>query len=584
MPGARPSGSRGGGGARGSGGSRGSGRSGGSRKRGPRAVERRIGLLSAVFLLAFTIVLGRAVWLQAVQGSSLASQAVSQQSELVEVPALRGQILDRRGGGLAVSEDAATVFATPYQVEDHHRTAAQLGPLVGLPDEDVLEALTADSGFSYIARELDLASAQRVEKLALPGIGLLPASRRTYPQGTLAAQVIGAVGSENQGLTGLEASEEETLRGTDGQRNVVHDALGEPIRLETITPAVDGADIELTLDAAIQSRTEQILAEVAATYQPKSATAIVMNPKDSELLAIANWPPMDPAEVGEAEPEQLVNGATGFTYEPGSTFKAMTVAGAVEDGAVSPESSFTLAPTLQVADREISESSPRGTETMSVAEILARSSNVGAVTIGQMLGERRFDRWVRRFGLGEPTGVRYPGEEQGIVPALEDYSGASIGNLPIGQGLSVTPMQMAAAFSVIAGDGTLRTPRLVRSVGGEPIATDPGRRVISPRTADQMREMLEGVIGDGGTVTDVAVPGYELAGKTGTSQVAEDGGYSETRYVASFIGFAPAENPRLLAAVVVNEPQGDIYGGSVAAPAFGEIASFALPYLGVAPE
>lgn len=549
-----------------------------------RIVDRRVGLLSAVFLLAFAIVIGRAVWLQGVQGASLASQALGQQTELVTVPSLRGQILDRRGSGLAVSEDAATVYATPYQVEDPQATAEALGPLVGKPDDQVLEALTAASGFSYVTRKLDLASARRVENLNLPGVGILPDSRRIYPQGTLAAQVIGAVGTDNEGLTGLEAGEEEILRGIDGERNVVHDALGEPIRLQTVLDAEDGADVQLTLDAAIQARTEQILAEVAARHQPKSATAIVMDPRNAELLAVANWPPLDPTEIGSAEPENLLNSATGFTYEPGSTFKAITVAGALESRAVSPTSAFSLPPTIQVADREIGESHERGHVTLDVSQILAQSSNVGAVKIGLEMGSERFSRWVRRFGFGAPTGIRLPGEEQGIVPRLEDYSGSSMGNLPLGQGLAVTPMQMVAAYGAIAGDGLLRTPSLIRSVDGQPVEAGPSRRVISAETAAHLRTMLEGVIGPGGTVTEVSVPGYTLAGKTGTAEVAEDGGYSETRYVASFIGFAPASDPKLLAAVIVNEPQGDIYGASVAAPAFGEIATFALPYLGVVPE
>lgn len=556
------------------------------RKAGPSAVliNRRIGLLSAVFLLAFAIVLARAVWLQGVQGSSLASQAVGQQTELVTVPALRGQILDRRGNGLAVSEDAATIYATPYQVEDPQATAVQLGPLVGKSDEEVLKALTAPSGFSYVARKLDLASARRIEALALPGIGVLPDVRRVYPQGSLAGQVIGAVGTENKGLVGIEAGEEELLRGIDGERNVVYDALGDPIRLQTVREAEDGADIQLTLDAAIQARTEQILAEVAAEHQPKSATAIVMDPRTAELLAIANWPQLDPVEIGSAEPEQLLNTAVGFNYEPGSTFKALTVAGALESKAVSPTSTFTLPPTIQVADREIGEAHDRGTVTLDVGQILAQSSNVGAVKIGLELGDVRFSRWVKRFGFGRPTGVRLPGEERGIVPELEDYSGSSMGNLPIGQGLAVTPMQMVAAYGAIASDGKLRTPTLIRSVDGEPVEPDHGRQVISPQTAATVRKMLEGVLAPGGTVSEVEVPGYTLAGKTGTAEVAENGGYSETRYVASFIGFAPASDPRILVAVIVNEPQGDIYGGSVAAPAFGEIATFALPYLGVPPE
>jgi cell division protein FtsI (penicillin-binding protein 3) len=245
---------------------------------------------------------------------------------------------------------------------------------------------------------------------------------------------------------------------------------------------------------------------------------------------------------------------------------------------------FHLEPTIQVADRTIEESHPRGPVDLSVADILAQSSNVGAVTVGLKLGATAFSQWVGRFGFGRPTGIDFPAEERGIVPSYDDYSGSSIGNLPIGQGLSVTPVQMAAAYAAIANGGILRSPQLLERVDGQPVTEPHGRRVIRPGVAAQIRQMLEGVLAPGGTASEVSVPGYALAGKTGTAQKAVDGGYSESAFVASFIGFAPAMNPRLLVAVIVDEPQGDIYGGSVAAPAFGEIASFALPYLGISPD
>ncbi|HET8639557.1 MAG TPA: penicillin-binding protein 2 [Solirubrobacterales bacterium] len=549
-----------------------------------RTVERRIGLLFAGFLLGFVMIVGRAMWLQGVQGAELASEASYQQTDVITVPGLRGSVLDRHGNALASSEDAATIFATPYQVKDPERTAGKLASILGKEKDEVLESLTVDSGFSYVAKKVDTPTAARIARLELPGIGQQPDSRRSYPQGPLAAQVIGAVGSENEGLNGLEAGEEDVLRGADGERRVVNDALGEPIRLETVNAASDGESIQLTLDPAIEAETERALARVGETYAPKGATAIVMDPQNSQILAMANWPPFDPNDLEDASPEDMMNRATGFNYEPGSTFKAFTVAAALEEKVVSPTSSFTLEPTIQVADRVIEESHARGTETLSVGEILAHSSNVGAVTIGLQLGSERFSRWINRFGFGRPTGVQFPGEEQGLVPSLDEYSGSSMGNLPIGQGLSVTPMQMMAGYAAIANGGMLRRPQLIEKVGDEPVEEPPGHRVISSQVAAEIREMLEGVLAPGGTASEVSVPGYTLAGKTGTAQVAEDGAYSETKFVASFMGFAPAQNPRLLAAVIVDQPQGDIYGGSVAAPAFGEIAEFALGYLGVPPE
>jgi cell division protein FtsI (penicillin-binding protein 3) len=549
-----------------------------------RLIERRIGLLFAGFLLCFLLIVGRAFWLQGVQGSSLASQAAYQQTEIVTVPGLRGDLLDRRGDKLAASEDAATIYATPYQVENPPQAAARLAPILKEPKGDVLEALTAEGGFSYVAQKVDLGTAAKIEALDLEGIGQLPDARRTYPQGEMAGQVIGAVGSENEGLTGLEEGEEEVLGGSDGERRIVNDALGEPIRLETIEEAEDGEDIQLTLDPVIQRETEAALNGVGETYSPKGATAIVVDPRTSEVLAMANWPPVDPGDLSEVSNEDLLNKATGFTYEPGSTFKAFTVAAALEEKKVTPTSEFTLPPSIQVADRVIEESHPRGTETMSVATILAHSSNVGSVTIGQMVGAEKFDRWIRRFGFGRETGIQYPAEEQGLLLPLEEWSGSTIGNVPIGQGLSVTPIQMVAGYTAIANGGILKPPRLIKKVGEEPVEEPEGRRVISPAVAAEVREMLEGVLAPGGTASEISVPGYTLAGKTGTAEVAEDGEYSDTKYVASFIGFAPAQNPQLLAAVIVDQPQGEIYGGSVAAPAFGRIAEFALPYLGVPQE
>jgi cell division protein FtsI/penicillin-binding protein 2 len=549
-----------------------------------RTIERRIGLLFAGFLLCFLIVVCRAFWLQGVQGAELASEAAYQQSESVPIPSLRGSLLDRYGTELAASEDAATVFAIPFEVTEPARAAEKLAPILDLSREEVLRALTSDSGYEPLAQKVPLPAAARIERLELAGIGLDPDSRRTYPQGDLAAQVIGAVGAENEGLTGLEDGHDDVLNGIDGERRVVKDATGEPIRVETVTDGEDGEDIQLTLDPAIQAKAEEVLAEVGEAYAPNGATAIAMDPRSSEVLAMANWPPVDLSDLSSASDEDLLNGATGFTYEPGSTFKAFTVAAALEEKIVTPGSAFTLEPTIQVADRVIEESHARGTATMSVAEILAHSSNVGAVTIGLQLGSDRFSRWIERFGFGRPTGVEYPAEEQGIVPELEEYSGSTMGNLPLGQGLSVTPMQMMAAYTAIANGGTLKRPRLIERVGEEPVPEPRGRRVIGAAVAAEVRTMLEGVLAPGGTASEVSVPGYTLAGKTGTSQVAEDGTYSETKYVASFIGFAPAQDPQLLVAVIVDQPQGDIYGGSVAAPAFGEIAAFALPYLGVPPQ
>jgi cell division protein FtsI (penicillin-binding protein 3) len=549
-----------------------------------RLIERRIGLLFAGFLVAFLLIVCRAFWLQGVEASQLSSQALDQQSQNLMVPGLRGAILDRDGTLLASSEDAATIYATPYQVKNPPQAAARLAPVLKLKKGEVLEALTAESGFSYLAKNVDLSTAAKVEKLKIEGVGQEPASRRTYPQGEMAGQVIGVVGSEGTGLTGLEAGEESALAGEEGERRVVTDALGDPIKLETVKEAHDGEDVQLTLDPVIQQKAEQVLAKIGETYSPQGATAIVVDPRTSEILAMANWPPVDPGDLENASNEDLLNRATSFNYEPGSTFKAFTVSAALEEGLVTPTTEFTVPPEIEIGERIIKDAEEHGTENLTVGQILARSSNIGADMIGAKIGATKFSKWIERFGFGKPTGVQFPGEEKGIVPRLSEYSGATMGNLPMGQGAAVTPMQMVQGYTAIADDGIERPPQLIKKIGEEPVHEPKGHRVISAETATEVREMLEGVLGPEGTASEVSVPGYTLAGKTGTAEVAENGGYSETKYVASFIGFAPAMHPKFLAAVIVDQPEGEIYGGSVAAPAFGEIAAFSLPYLGVPQE
>ncbi len=549
-------------------------------------VERRIGLLFATFLILLLLAAGRAIWLGGVRGDSLASAAASQQVTSVELPAERGAIVDRNGSPLAVSEPAADVSATPYLVKDPLRAAERLAPILGQTPEALVQKLAQKhSGFAYLARNLPADQAAKVQRLKLTGIDTTPGHLRFYPRTFLASQLLGSVGTDGRGLAGLEYARNDVLRGSDGERRLVKDALGQSINVRDPRPAKPGARLGLTIDAAIQDDVEKVLAQVGQAYSPKGATAIVMDPRTSQVLALANWPRVDANRPWAAPPYASQDRAVGATYEPGSTFKAITVAGALQDGTVRPDSRFDLAPQIQVADRTIGESHVRGYENLSTAQILAQSSNVGAITIGLKMGRSAFDKWVRRFGFGKPTGVDLPGEERGIVLPVNRYSGSSMGNLPIGQGIAVTPVQMAAAYSAIANGGVLRPPQVIRSVGDTRVPAPKGRRVISRRTAFELRTMLEGAFAPGGTASEVSIPGYKLAGKTGTANKIDPktGEYSTSAYVASFIGFAPALHPKLLIAVMVDEPHGAIYGGTVAAPAFGQIASFALPYLRIPP-
>jgi cell division protein FtsI (penicillin-binding protein 3) len=549
-------------------------------------IERRIGLLFAVFLCMLVLAGARAGWLGIVRADSLRSVAATQQTADIAVPARRGTISDANGIELAVSKPAQTIAATPYLIDDPAAVAARLARILGLPEDKLLRKLARrDTGFVYLARRVPTRRALRAQKLGVEGLEFIPEYSRHYPRDWMASQLLGNIGTDGTGLSGLEYRLDAPLGGRDGERRLVRDALGDTIELREDRRTVPGQDVRLTLDANIQDHTEEVLDEVGEEWQPKGATALVMDPRDGAILALANWPRVNANRLYEAPEYAMTNRATGATYEPGSTFKAFTVAGALEEGAVTPSTPFSLPPILQVADREISDAHPRGWETRDVAGILRESSNVGAALIGRRLGARSFDRWVRRFGFGRPTGVDLPGEESGIVLQYDDYSGSTAANMAMGQGLAVTPMQMGAAYAAIANGGILRPPHIVDAVGGRKRPVPKGRRVISEETAASVRTMLEDVLGPGGTATGAAIDGYELGGKTGTAEKPdENGGYSKTKFVASFVGFAPAAHPRLLVAVMVDEPQGEIYGGAVAAPAFKKITSFALTNLRIAPE
>jgi cell division protein FtsI (penicillin-binding protein 3) len=541
------------------------------------AVDRRIGALFAVFLVLLLLAGLRSTWLGTVDGKDLKSRAVAQQVEDVPVPARRGTITDRNGVELAVSENSVTVFANPRVIKDPGGTASHLASFLNRPYQELLQKLSDRSkGFVYLARKLPLAKGTLVQKLKIPGIGTTEEPRRVYPQGSLAGQMLGSVGVDNYGLSGIEQSLEKKLHGEDGERRIVNDALGKPVSIVDSKRAEAGQDVQLTIDANIQERVESVLQGVGRTFSPKGATAIVLDPRDGSVLALANWPPVDPSKPGA--PSYLTqNRAVQTNYEPGSTFKAFTVAGALQEKLIRPETAFDLPTVLQVADRQITDAHARGAVTLTVAQILAQSSNIGAVRIGQRLGITRFDKWVRRFGFGGSTGIDLPGEQAGIVLRPSQYSGSSIGNLPIGQGIAVTPIQMAAGYEAIANHGVIHRPHVIM---GDPA---PAHRVISRTTSAQVSRMLEGVLAAGGTATEAQVDGYTLAGKTGTAEKAIPGGYSKTDFIASFIGYAPAKNPRLLVAVMVDTPRGSYYGGVVAAPVFQKIVSFALPYLRVPP-
>jgi cell division protein FtsI (penicillin-binding protein 3) len=548
-------------------------------------LNRRIGGIFIVFLALLAVAVFRAADFGILKAGSLQQAAVTQQITRDVIPAARGTITDRNGVQLAISESADEVVADPFLIKHPLAAAQKLAPLLEQPVLSVLALLTKPkTGFVPLAHLLPADRATAIVKLQINGITTIPKMTRFYPRPWTASQVLGSVHLDGQGASGLEYFYNKQLDGTDGVRRIVNDAVGQPISIDDVRTMEPGNTLKLTLDAGLQAEVEQVLAGVGEQYSPRDATAVVMNPNTGAILALANWPRVNANDPDEAPSYALKDEAVQLNYEPGSTFKAITVAGALQDGLVSPSTQFNIPSELHVADRVIHDAEPHPDETLSVAGILKYSSNIGADEIGMKLGAARFNYWVHQFGFGSPTGVDLPGEDGGIVLPLSQYSGSSMGNLPFGQGESVTPIQIAAAYSAIANGGILRPPHIVGAIGSRVTKTPAGHRIISEQTAAELRKMLIGVYGEGGTASGAGIPGYVMAGKTGTANIAIDGHYSDTKYVASFVGMVPANHPQLLGLVVVDEPQGSIYGGSVAAPAFQKIVGWAVPYLGLSPR
>jgi cell division protein FtsI (penicillin-binding protein 3) len=404
-----------------------------------------------------------------------------------------------------------------------------------------------------------------------------------YPMQTVAAQVLGFAGTDNTGLAGIELQYDKQLSGTPGSEVVVRDTTGK-LALKTLkaTQPVPGQDVRLTIDRDIQYAAERTLDQTVRAFQAKGAVAIVMNPKTGEIYAMANAPLVNSSNFG-VDPAADRNRAVTDAFEPGSIFKTVTVAGALSEHLVTPETKFTLPPTIKVADRVIHESHARGTVTYSVRDILTYSSNVGAVTIGEKLGKDRLLKWIDAFGFGAKTSIPFPGEVTGSVP--QTWSGSTIGNVPMGQGISVTPLQVAQAYATVANGGVVVQPQLVAQVGTQVTGPAPRHRVISAKVAHQLMSMLTDVVTKG-TGMAAQIPGYEVAGKTGTANIplANGQGYSTTgAYMASFCGIVPANDPQLVVLVVVDSPRTAIWGSASAAPAVKAIATFALQHLEIAP-
>ena len=554
-----------------------------------RAANRRIRLLGAALALALAIALARAGWIQVVRASSLAKLADAQQTQTIPVPAPRGAIFDRNDVELAANEDSVTISADPKFVKYPATEARQAAAVLGLDRQAEAELRSALSdrskGFVYVYRQAPVAKAGKLKRLKLAGFDYQIEPKRVYPQGTLAAQTLGFAGIDNRGLAGLEVEYDHSLTGHDGKQTVVRDPAGSVIDVRGTSYEKAGADLTLTIDSTIQHYVQQVLAQARKRWQARSASALVLDPHSGAVLAMGTAPTYNANNFSQTSLPLQLNRPVTDAYEPGSTFKLVTVAGALSEGLVSPQTSFTLPYSIRVGGKPIHDSHRRGTERMSVAKILTVSSNVGVATIStQLLGSERLARWIKRFGFGNKTGVDFPGESRGIVLPRDQWYGSAVGTIPIGQGIAVTSTQLAAAYAAIANKGVWVQPHLVARVGNNAAPTPKRRRVVTPAVAAQLMTMFGSVV-DKGTGTEAEIPNYSVAGKTGTAQKPDSTGhYSTTKYVASFVGIVPASAPRLVILVTVDEPKSSIWGGSVAAPAFKQIALDCLRYLEVPPD
>jgi cell division protein FtsI (penicillin-binding protein 3) len=532
----------------------------------------------------------RLTYLQTSQHERLSRRARVQQLEEEPLQAPRGLILDRQGRELARSIDVDSFYADPREVEDVEAASAALAHVLNIDSVGLStrlkEAKSARRGFLWVARRVEDEQARAVKALKLKGVYPTQEQRRRYPKGALAAHVLGFVGLDAKGLAGVEQVYDAALTGEEGKLLLNADAKRRPFESEGLG-ARDGQTLVLTIDQTVQYIVERELAAALERTHAKSAAAVVLDPHTGEVLALANAPSFDPNDAGGATPEQRRNDALQNIYEPGSTFKVVAFTGALEEKLITPETRIDCPGSISLPGRVVHDHA-RGT--LTATEALAKSSNVAAIKLGQRLGNDRLYEYIRRLGFGAKTGVELPGETAGLIRPVSKWQPGSIGSVPIGHEVGVTPLQMAAAYAAVANDGVRVAPHLVREVrdaeGKATARAEPeSHRVVSAETARMLRRMMEEVTLKG-TARAAQLEGYTAAGKTGTAQKIDPRthAYSQTKYVASFVGFAPLENPAAVIIVVIDEAVGLHQGGQVAAPVFAEIANQVLPYLNVAPD
>src|SRR5215218_2511641 len=569
----------------------GSRRSGAGLSVGQRGLRNRWGL--AVMITLLVLVVGRLAVLQGVDGAAYANAAEQDRLRTYPIAALRGAVVDRDGRPFAYTVDASKVIADPTVVGDPERTAEELTSLLDVPVSELTEKLERDTRYVVLASQVPPETVDAIENLELVGVTFADDPVRLYPAGAVGGQVVGFVGRDGTGLAGIEQTFEDELSGTPGSRRVEVGSGGNPIPsgIDESTPATDGKTVQLALDEDLQYVTEQRLGEACIDGATTRASAVVLDVATGEVVAMGSCPGYDPASYSSTDPELLGNPVVSDVFEPGSVMKAVTLSAAMEEGVATPDTVLSVNGHIEAGDRVVTDAHDHAPVDWTVTGILAKSSNVGTIMLAREVGDEKLEHYLRAFGLGDTTGIELPGESAGILQASEDWNGIRAANIAIGQGVSVTTLQMASIYQAIANDGVRIAPRIVESVtrpdGRVTEAAAPkGTRVISEATADKMAYMLEAVVGPGGTAPLGEIEGFRVAGKTGTAQRANpvcncyDGG----GFVTTFVGFAPADAPRYVVAVDLERPNSDAEGGQVAAPVFADIMRYALTADGVVPS
>ncbi len=549
-------------------------------KRDP--TKNRLIFLLVVVIASLAGIAARLVFVQYVQAKKFTGMAVGQRMHEIKLDGERGMIYDRNGQQLAINLDACSVYATPYFIKKPTETAVKIGAILGMKPSTLEKKLREKSGFVYLARQVDLDKVKQIKELNIEGIDFISERKRYYPCGTLAAQVIGFTGVDNQGLNGLELAYEETLHGRSGKLLVEGDPAGAPIPggiYSRIDPT-DGEDIYLTIDKDIQYRAETEVQQLVKDYSAKGSSIIVMNPKNGEIYAMASAPGFNPNSYGQASDDVIKNRAVTDTYEPGSTAKLITAVAGIAENAVGLDEIFYCPAQLEFDGEQFGEYDGKGKGDLDITGIISQSSNVGAILIGERVGREKLYKYLTELGLGKTTGIDFPGEAEGIIPSPDEWSATSIATIPYGQGITATPLQMLGVFAIVSNDGVRVRPHLVDSDRTE------RKQVISKETAVAAQKILINVV-DEGTGKNAKIAGYEVGGKTGTAQKVGENGYEKGKYVISFAGYVADLDPQLAIIVTVDEPQATgpqpLYAATIAAPVFRSIAEFSIKHLKIPP-